>query len=328
MIRNRRHALIGLGAALTLGALLPTATRAQEPFPSQPVKVIVGFPPGSATDVAARAVCNGMAPLLGQPCIVENKAGAASNIAARAVATSPADGYTLFAATSANAINAAFPQSRFVDIAKEFVPITMIGSVPNVLVVHPSLGMTSVADLIRLAKDRPGAVTYASSGIGTSPHLSGELFSSMSGVKMVHVPYRGSTPAVTDLLAGQVQVMFSPASSVLQHVHAGKLKALATTGAQRTAAAPDLPTLDELGLKGFETAVWFGLVAPAGTPASATSRIRAAAHAALGTPEVRALFAAQGIDIVESDGAEFSRHIARETAKWSRVIQAAGIKPD
>jgi len=314
--------------SLALGAIFTTAAWADASYPSRPVKVMVGFPPGSATDVAARGVCEAMARHLGQPCVVENKSGAASNIAAKAVAGSPADGYTLFVGTSANAINAAFPQSASVDLAKDFVPITMIGSVPNVLVAHPSFGVASVNDLIRVAKAKPGGITYASSGNGTSPHLSGELFSSMAGVKMLHVPYRGSTPAVTDLLAGQVQIMFSPASSVLQHIRAGKLKALATTSTRRTTIAPELPTLDELGLKGFETAVWFGLVAPAGTPPAITAKIRVAAHAALDTPEVQALFSAQGIDIVKTDAAEFAHHVGSETTKWSKVIQAAGIKPD
>jgi tripartite-type tricarboxylate transporter receptor subunit TctC len=318
---------LALGA-LALGTAFATAAWADESYPSRPVKVIVGFPPGSATDVAARAVCESMARRLGQPCVIENKAGAGSNIAAKAVASSPADGYTLFVGTSANAINAAFPQSASVDLAKDFVPITMIGSVPNVLVAHPSLGVASVSELIRAAKAKPGGITYASSGNGTSPHLSGELFSSMAGVKMTHIPYRGSTPAVTDLLAGQVQLMFSPASTVMQHIRAGKLKALATTSARRTSIAPELPTLDELGLKGFETAVWFGFVAPAGTPPAVTSRIRAAAHAALDTPEVQALFSAQGMDIIKSDAAEFTRYVGSETAKWSKLIQSAGIKPD
>jgi len=323
---NRRQWLDAL--SLALGAAFATAAWADAGYPSRPVKVMVGFPPGSATDVAARAVCDAMARRLGQPCVVENKAGAGSNIAAKAVVTAPPDGYTLFVGTSANAINAAFPQSTSVDLTKDFVPITMIGSVPNVLVAHPSLGVASVNDLIRVAKAKPDGITYASSGNGTSPHLSGELFSSMAGVKMLHIPYRGSTPAVTDLLAGQVQLMFSPASTVLPHIRAGKLKALATTSTKRTAIAPELPTLDELGLKGFETAVWFGLVAPAGTPPAVTAKIRAATHAALDTPEVQALFSAQGIDIVKTDAAEFARYVGSETTKWSKLIQATGIKPD
>lgn len=322
----KRRQLIGtLGLAAI--ACVPAVVWAQS-YPARPVKVVIGFPPGSATDVAARAVAEAMGRKMGQPFVADNKPGAASNIAAKTVATSPADGYTVFVATSANAINSAFPNSNAADMAREFAPITMIGSVPNVLVAHPSLGANTYADVLRLAKAKPGAITYASSGIGTSPHLSAELFSSMAGVKMVHVPYRGSTPAVTDLLAGQVNLMFSPASSVLQHIRAGKLKALAVTSSKRTAVAPELPTLDELGLKGFETAVWFGLMVPAGTPADVVAKLRTAAHAALDAPEVQVLFQAQGIDASKSSPEDFARYMRSETAKWAKVIQSAGIKPE
>lgn len=315
--------------ALALGTvLLPGIAGAQATYPSSPVKVLVGFPPGTAADVATRVVTEGMAKRLRQPFVVENRAGAGSNIAARAVVSSPPDGYTVFVATIANTINAAFPNSTAVDPIKDFVPVTMIGNVPNVLVAHPSLDVATVADLIRMAKDKPGDLTFASSGIGTSPHLSGELFSTMAGVKMVHVPYRGSTPAVTDLLAGQVQLMFAPASSVLQHVRAGKLKALAVTSSKRTAIAPELPTLNELGLKGFDTSVWIGLVAPARTPAEVTAKLRAAAHSALDSPEVENVFKAQGIDVVKTSQDEFSRHLRNEAVRWTQVIQTTGIKPE
>lgn len=322
---KRRQLIQALGLAALTG--VPTAVWA-DGYPVRPVKVVIGFPPVSATDVTARAVAEAMGRKLGQPFVAENKAGAASNIAARMAAASPADGYTLFVATSANAINSAFPNSSAVDMARDFMPVTMIGSVPNVLVAHPSLGVATYGDLLRLARARPGAITYASSGVGTSPHLSAELFSSMAGVKMMHVPYRGSTPAVTDLLAGQVNVKFSPASSVLQHIRAGKLTALAVTSARRTAVAPELPTLDELGLKGFETAVWFGLTVPAGTPADIVDKLQSAAHAALEGPEVKALYQAQGIDASKSTPEEFARYMRGETARWSKVIQSAGIKPE
>lgn len=323
---NRRQLLALL--SLALGAILPGIVCAQPAYPSGPVKVLVGFSPGTAADVATRVVTEGMARRLGQPFVVENRAGAGSNIAAKAVASSPPDGYTIFAATIANTINAAFPSSTSVDLIKDFTPVTMIGSVPNVLVVHPSLGVATVADLIRLAKAKPGSLSFASSGIGTSPHLSGELFSMMAGVKMVHVPYRGSTPAVTDLLAGQVHFMFAPASSVLQHVRAGKLKALAVTSAKRTAVAPELATLDELGLKGFDTSVWIGLVLPAGTPPANATKLRTAAHAALDSPEVQNVFKAQGIDVVKTSQDEFSRHLRSEASRWTGIIQATGIKPE
>jgi tripartite-type tricarboxylate transporter receptor subunit TctC len=323
---NRRQLIASL--SLALGTVLPGIAGADAPYPSSPVKVLVGFPPGTATDVAIRVVTESMAKRLQQPFVVENRAGAGSNIAARALVSSPPDGYTLFVATIANTINAAFPNSSAVDPVKDFMPVTMIGNVPNVLVAHPSLDAATVPDLIKLAKARPGNLSFASSGIGTSPHLSGELFSLMAGVKMVHVPYRGSTPAVTDLLGGQVHLMFAPASSVMQHVRAGKLKALAVTSTRRTAVAPDLPTLDELGLKGFDTSVWIGLVAPARTPPDVAAKLRAAAHSALDSPEVENVFKAQGIDVVKTSQDEFSRHLRSEATRWSKVIQTTGIKPE
>lgn len=323
---NRRELLACLPMAL--GAALPATALAQSAYPAGPVKILVGFPPGTAADMATRVVTEQMARRLGQPLVVDNRPGAGSNIAAKAVATSQPDGYNLFAITVANSINAAFPNSTTVDPVKEFAAITLVGNVPNVLVVHPSLNVSTLAELIAYAKARPGDLSYASSGIGTSPHLSGEQFAQMSGVKIVHVPYRGSTPAVTDLLGGQVQMMFSPASSVLQHVRAGKLKALAVTSPKRTAIAPEIPTLDELGLKGFNTSVWIGLVAPVGTPESIAAKLRAAAHAAIDSAEVQSAYRAQGIDPVKTSGEEFSRFLGAEGARWSKFIQAAGIKPE
>ena len=316
-----------LGAMLlATAATIAPAAWAQDSYPSRLVKVVVGFPAGSATDVAARAVAEALAKRLGQPFIVDNRPGAASSIAAKAVATSPPDGYTIFVGTVANTINAAFADANSPDPAKDFAAVTMIGSVPNILVVNPSLGVTSVDQLIRAAKTKPGQIAYASSGYGTSPHLSGELFSAMAGIKMLHVPYRGSTPAVTDLLGGQVGVMFSPASTVLPHIAAGTLKALATTGAKRTPLAPDLPTVRELGFKDFESSVWFGFLMPVGTPPDVVAKIQAATHAALDQPDIQNQFRAQGIEVVKSTPDEFSDYIRSETSKWVKVIQTAGIK--
>jgi tripartite-type tricarboxylate transporter receptor subunit TctC len=315
-----------LGAMLlAAAATISPAASAQHSYPSRLVKVVVGFPAGSATDVAARVVAEALARRLGQPFIVDNRPGAASNIAAQAVATSPPDGHTLFVGTVANAINAAFPNAAGPDPAKDFVAVTMIGSVPNVLVVNPSLGVSSVDQLIQAAKAKPGQITFASSGYGTSPHLSGELFSSIAGIKMLHVPYRGSTLAVTGLLGGQVQVMFSPASTVLPHIRAGTLKALAVTGAKRTALAPDLPTVQELGFKDFESSVWFGFLLPAGTRPDVVAKVQAATHAALDQPDVQDLFRAQGIEIVKSSSDEFAGYIRSETSKWGNIIRTAGI---
>ncbi|MGK6310772.1 tripartite tricarboxylate transporter substrate binding protein [Variovorax sp. DT-64] len=323
----KRRELLAAVPALAAAAL-PSWTSAQPAYPASPVKVLVGFPPGTATDVAVRAVSEQMARRLGQPFIVDNKPGAGSNIAAKAVATAQPDGYTVFAITIANVINAAFPGANAVDPLKEFKPITLIGNVPNVLVVHPSLRVMTVAELIELAKARPGSLAYASSGIGTSPHLSGERFAQMADVKMVHVPYKGSTPAVTDLLGGQVQLMFAPASTVLPHVRAKKLVALAVTSPRRTSSAPDLHTLDELGLKGFDTSVWMGLVAPAQTPPGVAAKLRTAAHAALDSAEIQAIYKAQAIDVLKTSDEEMSRFLRSETARWSKFVQTTGIKPE
>jgi tripartite-type tricarboxylate transporter receptor subunit TctC len=324
---KRRELLLASVPALAAAAL-PSWSVAQPAYPSAPIKVLVGFPPGTATDVAVRAVADQMGKRMGQPFIVDNRPGGGSNIAAKAVATAPPDGYTVFAITIANVINAAFPVANAVDPLKDFKPVTLIGNVPNVLVVHPSLKVSSVAELIALAKARPGALSFASSGVGTSPHLSGELFARMAGITMVHVPYKGSTPAVTDLLGGQVQLMFAPASTVLPHVRANKLVALAITSPRRTSIAPELHTLDELGLKGFDTSVWMGLMAPARTPPDVIAALRTAAHAALDSSEIQAIYKAQAIDVLKTSDAELSRFLQAEGARWSKFIQQTGIKPE
>lgn len=322
---KRRHCL----AALTLAAaLVPAAASAQAaaPYPSRAVTVVVGFPAGSATDVATRAVAEVLGRTMGQPFVVENRPGASSNIAARAVTGAPADGHTVFVGTIANTINATLLEGA-VRLDKDLLPVAQIGSVPNLLVAHPGVGVKTVDELIRVAKEKPGQIAYASSGNGTSPHLSGELFASMAGVRMLHVPYKGSTPAVTDLLGGQVQVMFSPASSVIQHIRSGRLQGLASTGLTRAAIAPELPTIHELGLKGFETAVWFGFVVPPGTPQDVVTRLSAATQAALDDAAVQERFRSLGIEAVKAGPADFTRYIASETAKWAKVIEAAGLKP-
>jgi tripartite-type tricarboxylate transporter receptor subunit TctC len=319
---DRRQCLAGMLLAAT--AIAPLEVQAQD-YPSRLLKVVVGFPPGTATDVATRVVAEAISQRVGQPVITENRPGASSNIAAKVVATSPPDGYTIFVGTVANTINAAFPNSTASDLSRDFAPVAMIGTVPNVLVVNASLGVSSVEQLVAAAKAKPGAITFASSGHGTSPHLSGELFAAKAGIKLLHVPYRGSAQAVTDLLGGQVEVMFSPAPSVLPHIQSGALTALATTGAKRTELAPDLPTLQELGFKDFESSVWFGFLLPPGTPAPVVEKLRSATAAALDLPEVKKQFHVQGIDAVRSGPDEFAAYIRSETSKWAEVIRTAGI---
>jgi tripartite-type tricarboxylate transporter receptor subunit TctC len=258
--------------------------------------------------------------------VVENKAGAGSSLAAEFVARAPKDGYTLLIASIANPINAVVGSNLSFDFPKDFTPIVRLTTTPNILVVHPSIGVKSVRELIDLAKAKPDQLSFGSSGVATGTHLSAELFKVMAGVKMVHVPYGGSPQAVTDLLAGRIQVLFSPASTVLQHVREGKLVALASTEAKRTAIAPDLPTMVEAGLPGFETGLWFGLMAPAGTAKDIVDRVNSAANEALKADEVAKALAPQGIDVVGGSPDDFARHLDNEMKRWATVAEAAGLK--
>ena len=300
--------------------------RRAEDYPNRPIRVVVGFSAGSGADITARVVGQRMGQLLGQQIVVENKTGAGSSLAAEFVARAPKDGYTLLLATIANPINAAMSSNLSFDFPKDFVPIVRLTTTPNILVVHPSVGVKSVKELIDLAKSKPDQLSFASSGVATGTHLSGELFKVLAGVKMVHVPYAGSPQAVTDLLAGRIQLFFSPASTVLQHVRDGKLVALASTEAKRTAIAPELPTMVEAGLPGFETGLWFGLLAPAGTPKEVVDKLARAANEALQTDEVAKALAPQGIDLVGGSPEDFARYLEGEMKRWATVAEAAGLK--
>ncbi|MGY2489254.1 Bug family tripartite tricarboxylate transporter substrate binding protein [Cupriavidus sp. CP313] len=320
----RRALICGLSTAFALAC--PAGAMAEQAFPDRPIKLTVGFAAGSSTDVVSRIVAKRAGEILKQPVIVDNRPGASSSAAARAVAASPPDGYTLFVVTVANAINANSRGTVGVDLPKSFVPITLLGRVPNVLVVHPSLNAKSLQDFISLAKSKPGQLSYASSGIGTSPHLAALLFDKVAGVEMLHVPYKGSSEAMTDLLAGRVNVMFAPASTVMRYVNDGKLTALATAGAHRSPAAPKLATLAELGLRNFESSVWFGVVAPAGTPAAVQTKLAAAFHEALKSEDVKAQLGTQGFEVEGMAPQAFAKYMLEETDKWGRVMKDAGIK--
>ncbi len=320
----RRTAVLGLILALIAVVGVPHG-RAGD-FPSQPIRLIIGFPPGSAADITARVVGAAMSETLGQQVVVESRPGAGSSLAAEFVARSPADGYTLFIGTSSNLTNAAInPNLRF-DFAKDFAPVTPLTVLPLILAVHPSLGVSSVKELIELARSKPGELTYASVGPGTVPHLSTELFSVRAKIKLVHVPYQGSPPAVTDLLAGRVSMMLGVASTIMPHVEAGQLKALASSSAKRAHFAPNLPTMAEAGLPDFEAGVWFGLVTPAGTPRAVIDKLSAAANAALASEEVVGKLRAQGFEPLGGPPDEFARFVARETVKWAAAAEAAGLK--
>jgi tripartite-type tricarboxylate transporter receptor subunit TctC len=271
--------------AFALLALVGNAATAQD-YPTRPVRVVVGFGPGASGDIAARVLAQRLGQILGQQFIVENRTGAASNIATNYVAKAPKDGYTLLQATVANTISAALAPNLPYDLIKDFVPVSLFATVPNLVVVHPSVGVKSITELIRLAREKPDGLAFGSAGVGSGSHFSGELFNVMAGIKLIHVPYPGTAQAVTDLLAGRVQVVFSPASSALQFVEEGKIIALASTGAKRASVAPDLPTVAESGLPGYDTSGWFGLLAPTGVPRDIIERLAAATREAVKSRDV------------------------------------------
>jgi tripartite-type tricarboxylate transporter receptor subunit TctC len=312
------------GLFLIMG--LAATAAAEGDYPSRPVRIVVGFGPGSAADLTARVVAQRLSRTMGQQFIVENKPGGGSTVAAEQVVRGPKDGYTLFVGTVANVINEVMQLNLAFDFSRDLAPIVYATSSPNILVVHPSAGVNNVKELIAVLKAKPEQVFYGSSGVGTSPHLSGELFNMMAGTKMVHVPYSGSAQAVTDLLAGRTQVMFSPASTVLQYVESGQLKALASSEATRASAAPDLPTVAEAGLPGFDTSVWFGFMGPTGLSQEVIEKLSRAIDEALGNDEVTKPLRAAGLDIKGGTPEAFGAFIASETTKWNGVVTAAGLR--
>jgi tripartite-type tricarboxylate transporter receptor subunit TctC len=324
MSMERKAAM--LAACLALLVASTGAASAADDYPARPVRVVVGFGPGATIDVTARVLAPKLGQAFNQQFVVENKTGAGSNLAADFVAHAPKDGHILLVGTIANTINAAMGQKLNYDFEKDFAPIALVATVPNILVVHPSIGVRSVDDLIKLARAKPDALSYGSSGAGSALHLSAELFKVMTGTKMVHVPYPGSNQAVADLLTGRVQVMFSPASTVLPHVREGKLTALASTQLKRASVAPELPTMSESGLAGFDTGVWSGLLAPAGTPREVIDKLARATNDALKMRDVIEPLQKQGIDMLGGTPEEFAAYIKSEIAKWERVTKAAGMR--
>jgi tripartite-type tricarboxylate transporter receptor subunit TctC len=315
-----------MGLMLALAATVAISQGRADDFPTRPLRLIIGFPPGSAADITARLVGAAMSQTLGQQVVIESRPGAGSSLAAESVARAPADGYTLFIGTSSNVTNAAISSNLRFDFAKDFAPVTPLTGLPLILAVHPSLGVSSVKELIELARSKPSELTYASVGLGTVPHLATELFSVRTNIKLVHVPYQGSPPAVTDLLAGRVSVMLGVASTMMPHVEAGRIKGLASGSAKRPHIAPNLPTIAESGLPDFETNVWFGLMAPAGTSREVIGKLNAAANGALKSEEVAAKLRASGFEPLGGPSEEFARFIGRESVKWAAAAEAAGLK--
>jgi tripartite-type tricarboxylate transporter receptor subunit TctC len=296
-------------------------------WPSRPIRYIVPFPPGAFNDTLGRVISTELSKTLGQPMVVENRPGGNSIIGTEAAAKSPPDGYTLFGAALPFSVIQSLYKTSF-DVTKDFAPITLAGISANLLVAHPSFPPNSVKELIEHARRNPGKVNYGSSGNGTSVHLSMELFKSMTKTYMLHIPYKGSAPVVADLLAGQVDVMFDNVPNVIGHVRAGKMKALAVSTAQRSALAPDVPTVAEAGVPGYELAVWFGVLAPAGTPRDIVGRLNAEIVKVLNSPEIKDRFAKQGVEVRTSTPEQFGEFLRAEVGRWARVIKEAGIRAD
>jgi tripartite-type tricarboxylate transporter receptor subunit TctC len=331
MQTQRRTALAAFAAlaAAALAAAAPAAHAQAQPWPSKPVRIIVPYPPGGPTDIVARLVGQRLSERLKQPFVIENRAGAGGNLGAEAAAKSPADGYTLLLGTTAHAINPSLFKSLGYDIRKDFVPIALLTSIPLVLVVPAASPAATVADVVALAKSKGGGLPYASSGNGQSTHLAAELFASMAGAPMTHVPYKGSAPALTDLAGGQVALMFDTMLSAMPQVKAGRLKAIAVTSAARAPSAPDLPTVAEAaGLAGFEATAWNALFAPAGTPPEVSAALAAAVAEVLAEPETRQRFAADGAIAGSGTPAALGTFLGREIDKWRGVVQRANVKVD
>lgn len=313
---------------LLLAAALCAATAAQaQAWPSKPIRYIVPFPPGAFNDSLARIMAAELPKALGQPVLVENRPGGNTIIGTEAAAKSAPDGYTLFGAALPFAVIQSLYKTSF-DVTKDFAPIVLAGTTPNLLVANPGAPVNSVKELIAFARANPGRLNYASTGNGTSNHLSFELFKSMTKTFIVHIPYKGSAPAVTDLIAGQVQVMFDNTPNVLPHVRAGKLKALAVSSKARSKLAPEVPTVDEAGVPGYDVTVWFGILAPAGTPKPIIDRLNAEMVKVIRTPEITDRFQKAGVDPVASTPEAFSGYLKSEVGRWAKVIQDAGIKAD
>lgn len=320
MNNNRRRFLQLLGAS----ALAPTVSSAADTYPTRPIRIIVGFAPGTATDIAMRLIAQPLSVRLGREVVVENKPGAASNIAADFVVRSPPGGYTLLAMTVTNAINATFYPHLNFDITRDIVPVIATFQSPSTFVVNPSVPVKTIPEFIAYAKANPGKLNYASSGYGSAPNLNGEMFKIMTGVNIVHVPYRSSL--VPDLLAGQVQAFIGPMPVTIAYVKAGKLRALGVTSAKRSDALPDVPAIAEF-VPGYEATIWHGLGAPKGTPPAIVDRLNKEINAVLAAPDFKAKFAKIGGTTLGGTSAAYGKLIADEIAKWGKVIREANIKP-
>ena len=311
---------------LAVACAAPSASYAQ--FPSKPIRIVVGFTPGGPTDIVARLVGQKLTDKLGQQVIVDVRPGAGGNIAAEHVAKSPADGYTLLLPAFAHAVNPSLFAKLPFDTVKDFAPISLLSSAANVLAVHPSVQARTVADLIALAKARPGQLTYGSAGNGTASHLAGELFNMSAGTDITHVPYKGSAPASNELIGGHISAAFPGIAIVLPHSKAGRMRPLAITSLKRSKQMPELPTMAESGLKGFEVMSWYGLLAPSGTPPEIVQKLNAEVNRSLQEPDATDRLASLGAEPASTTPQEFGEFIRNEIAKWAKVVKATGLRPE
>jgi tripartite-type tricarboxylate transporter receptor subunit TctC len=320
ILLSRTLNLAALGAAIAMISVTGSGAVMAQTYPTQPIKVVIGFGPASAADILARLVGKRMEASLGQPVVVENRPGNSSMIAAESVARAPADGYTLFMATIANTLNPAETKSGF-DLGRDLAPITLLGIVPNVLVAHPSVPANNLRDLIALAKSKPEGLTFGSSGYATASYMAAELFNAKAGTRIPVVPYQGgSNQAVSDLLAGRITLMFNVAATLAPQVEAGKLRALAVAQGKRASIMPDVPTLAEAGMTGYDAGIWIGLLAPKATPPAIIEKLSAAANDALNAEEVRTALKAQGTDPVGGTPKEFADFIRADIEKWTAML--------
>ena len=325
---SRRHFGLQI-AAVSVALLGAVPAMAQVAYPTKPVTIVVPFAAGGTTDILARLMGQYLSTELGQPVVVDNRAGAGGNIGGQYASKAPADGYTLFMGTvGTHAINTALYKKMPFDHIKDFAPLSRVAMVPNLLVANPAQPFKTVPEMIAYAKANPGKINFGSPGNGSSPHLSGELFKSMAHVDLTHIPYKGSAPAVTDLLGNQIAIMFDNLPSVIPHVRSGKLHAIAITTAKRSSELPNIPTIAEAGVPGYEAMSWFGLFAPAATPAPVLAKISAALTKVLANPEVKKKIADQGGEPANDTPAQFATFIQAETSKWAKVVKDSGASLD
>ncbi|HKU72234.1 MAG TPA: tripartite tricarboxylate transporter substrate binding protein [Burkholderiales bacterium] len=315
-------------AALAAVLVAPYSVDAQQNYPAKPVRLVVPSAPGGGTDITARVMAPKLSEFLGQQVVVENRAGAGTMIGGEVVARAAPDGYTLLMGISTLAINPAMYRKVPYDALKDFAPITQAVSLPNILVVHPSLPARTVKELVAFAKARPGQIQFASAGVGTNPHLAAELFLSMTGTKMLHVPYKGSGAGVIDVIAGHVPVMTPSILTGLPHAKAGRLRALGVTSAKRAGGAPEIPTIAEAGVPGYDAVQWFGILAPTGTPRPVIDRVHRDSVRVLQSADIKERLQADGADPVASTPEEFAAFLRSETTKWAKVVKAVGIQPE